>query len=78
MKYLISILAILTVGSIAIGLLFETPSSPKMIGIGIAGLFFVVFPLFIYYRWKDKDIKDYLLTNENIEKMRQKEREKKS
>ena len=45
--------------------------NPKYIGFGVAGLFFVVFPLFSYYRWKDKDIKDYMITKENIEKMRE-------
>jgi len=32
-------------------------------------LFFFVFPVFSYYRWKDKDVKDYMLTKENIDKM---------
>jgi hypothetical protein len=26
-------------------------------------------PLFIYNRWKNKDIKDYMLTEESIKKM---------
>ena len=42
-----------------------------------AGLFFVVFPLFSYYRWKDKDPKDYMLTKENLDKMRENQRDKK-
>ena len=39
------------------------------IGISVAGLFFVWMPLFIYHRWKGKNVKDYMLTKENIEKM---------
>ena len=35
------------------------------------GLFFIVFPLFSYYRWKGKNLKDYMITKENIEKMRE-------
>ena len=31
---------------------------------------FIVMPLFIYNRWKNKDIKDYMLTEESIKKMR--------
>jgi hypothetical protein len=27
-------------------------------------------PIFIFRRWKNKDVKDYMLTKENIEKMR--------
>jgi hypothetical protein len=42
----------------------------KFIGFGVAGLFFVVFPLFSYYRWKDKDLKDYMINKENLDKMR--------
>lgn len=77
MKYLIGILSILTISSIIIGLIFNTPYSQKMIGIGVSGLFFLVFPLFIYHRWKDKNFEDYLLTKENIEKMRKKEEQNK-
>ncbi len=40
------------------------------IGISVVGLFFVWMPLFIYHRWKGKSVKDYMLTKENIEKMR--------
>ena len=39
-------------------------------------LFFVVFPLFSYYRWKDKKVEDYMLTKENLEKMRKREGDK--
>lgn len=44
--------------------------SQKLIGFGVIALFLVVFPLFSYYRWKDKDIKDYMITKENLDKMR--------
>lgn len=76
MKYLILFLAIAAVGSIAGGLIFETDYSQQMIGFGTMGLFVVVFPLFAYYRWKDKDFKDYMLTKENLDKMRDKENRK--
>ena len=76
MKYLIIILVILTLGSIAAGFLFETEYSQKMIGFGTAGLFLLVFPLFTYYRWKDRNFKDYMLTKENLDKMRDKEKNK--
>ena len=77
MKYLIIILSIVTLGSVAGGFIFDTVYSQKMIGFGIVGLFFLVFPLFAYYRWKDKNFKDYMLTKENLDKMREKGREKK-
>ena len=49
----------------------------KYIGFGTAGLFLVAMPLFLYKESKKgKQMKDYMLTKENIEKMQQKEREK--
>ncbi|TDI69384.1 MAG: hypothetical protein E2O83_07190 [Bacteroidetes bacterium] len=47
------------------------------IGISIVGLFLFWMPLFIYHRWKNKNVKDYMLTKENIEKMREEGRKKK-
>jgi len=52
-------------------------NSEQLIGLGVLGLFFIVFPLFSYYRWKDKDIKNYMLTKENLDKMREREGDKK-
>ncbi|WP_303318749.1 hypothetical protein Q4Q34_09190 [Flavivirga abyssicola] len=76
MKYIILFFFLAALGSIAAGYFLENEWSQKLIGFGVAGLFFIVFPLFSYYRWKDKDVKDYMLTKENLDKMR--EREKKS
>jgi hypothetical protein len=47
------------------------------IGISVVGLFLIWMPLFIYHRWKNKDVKDYMLTKENIDKMREEGRNKK-
>jgi len=52
-------------------------NSEQLIGFGVLGLFFIVFPFFSYYRWKDKDIKNYMLTKENLDKMREGEGDKK-
>ncbi|SDB59197.1 hypothetical protein SAMN03097699_2388 [Flavobacteriaceae bacterium MAR_2010_188] len=70
MKNLIILFTILSIGSIFTGFIWTSEYSQKMIGFGVVGLFIIVFPLFIYYRWKGKNIKDYMLTKENIEKMR--------
>jgi len=48
-------------------------NSQKFIGFGVLGLFFIVFPLFSYHRWKDKNVKDYMLTKESLDKMRERE-----
>ena len=57
--------------SIICGLILDIEYNQKLIGFGVLGLFLVVFPLFSYYRWKDKDVKDYMLTKENLDKMRE-------
>jgi len=73
MKYIIFILFLASFGSIIAGYFLESVYSQKLIGFGVLGLFFLVFPLFSYYRWKDKDVKDYMLTKENLDKMRERE-----
>ncbi len=63
--------------SIFCGLILDIEYSEKLIGFGVLGLFLVVFPLFSYYRWKGKDVKDYMLTKENLDKMRENQKENK-
>jgi hypothetical protein len=76
MKYIIAILTIVVFASILIGYFLDSIYSQKFIGFGVVGLFFVVFPLFSYYRWKDKKVEDYMLTKENLDKMRKREGDK--
>ena len=45
--------------------------SPNFVLIAIVILFFIVFPIFSYYRWKDKKIEDYYLNNENLRKFKE-------
>ena len=71
MKYIILIAFLASLGSIICGFLLDVDYSQKLIGFGVLGLCLVVFPLFSYYRWKDKDLKDYMLTKENLDKMRE-------
>ena len=71
MKWIILILFLAAFGSIVTGFIIDSPFSQKLIGFGVAGLFLVVFPLFTYYRWKDRSVKDYMLTKENLDKMRE-------
>ena len=71
MKYLILFLAIAAFTSIILGFTMEVDYSQKLIGFGVLGIFFLVIPLFTYYHLKNKDIKDYMLTKENLDKMRE-------
>lgn len=77
MKILIWICFIGSFGAILFGLFTVYEYSQKVLGFGVIGLFFVVFPLFSYYRWKDKKVEDYMLTKENIDKMRENQRRNK-
>ena len=60
-----------SLASIICGYFLNVDFSQKLIGFGVAGLFLIVFPLFSYYRWKNKDFKDYMLSKENMDKMRE-------
>lgn len=41
------------------------------IGLGVSVFSFLWMPLFLYHRWKGKSAKDYMLTKENLHKMRE-------
>ena len=77
MKITIWLTFFIAFGLIISGLLLDVDYSKKLVGFGVVFLFFVVFPLFSYYRWKDKDPKDYMLTQENLDKMRDNQKRRK-
>ncbi|MCB0382352.1 MAG: hypothetical protein KDD05_03380 [Psychroserpens sp.] len=77
MKYIILIAFLASFASIVSGFLIESDYSEKLIGFGVLGIVLVVFPLFSYHRWKDKDVKDYMLTKDNLDKMRESQKTKK-
>jgi len=74
MKYIIFFFFISSLSSIVAGLILDETYSEKLVGFGVLGLFFIVFPLFTYHRWKDRNVNDYMLTKENLEKMREQEK----
>ena len=68
--------------TILLGLGFYVkPDDPStgdlMIGLSLVGGFFIVMPLFIYHRWKDRNVQDYMLNKENIMKMHEYQNRKK-
>lgn len=77
MKYFILLIFIISISLMVCGFVMDVDYSEKLIGFGVVSLFLIAFPLFSYYRWKDKDIKNYMLTKENLEKMRESQKEKK-
>lgn len=76
LKHIIFIIMLLSLGSIGYGLTLEDehPQAPKYIGGGTVGLFLVAMPLFLWKESRFKNMKDYMLTKENIIKMQEKER----
>ena len=80
MKYLLYIIFAVIVCCGGLGFYLQNLGNPlaeRFIGGGIAGLFFIWMPLFIYHRWKNRSIQDYMLTKENIEQMNRYKEEKK-
>ncbi len=72
MKYFLSILLIVVVVAICIGFYVKPQDEATghlIIGTSIVVGFFILMPMFIYHRWKDKNVKDYMLTKESIERM---------
>jgi membrane protein YdbS with pleckstrin-like domain len=70
MKYFIGLLSVVCIGCIIFGFIANSVYSQKFIGFGVVGLFIIVFPLFSYHRWKNKNLKDYMINKENLDKMR--------
>ena len=80
MKYILIILLLTIIATLGIGFFMKSyapETGNLLIGLSVSGLFLVLMPLFIYHRWKNKDIKNYMLTKENIEKMRDYSKDKK-
>ncbi len=77
MKYVVIILVLGSIAAIVYGFrLEEEPMADKFIGGGTAVLFLVAMPLFLYKEGKGKKINDYMLTEDNIRKMRGKDSKK--
>lgn len=76
MKYFILLIFVISISLMVCGFVLDVDYSEKLVGFGVVLLFLVGFPLFSFYRWKNKDLKDYMLTKENLEKMRESQKEK--
>jgi len=49
----------------------ETLMGDRFIGLTILAAIFILMPMFLYHRWKNRNVKDYMLTEDNIHKMRE-------
>ena len=63
MKYIIRILLVIVLGFIAFGYYHKNSGSTdgdKWVGIGVLILTFILMPVFIYHRYKNKNLNDYV------------------
>ncbi|MCO5724380.1 hypothetical protein [Robiginitalea marina] len=80
MRYVVLLIVLASLAAIALGfsLMEEDPvAGNKYIGFGVVGLFLLAMPLFLVFESRGKKMKDYMLTDENLRKMRE-NREKNS
>ena len=74
MKLLLKTLLLIDIIGLCIGFYIKSENLAQgelIIGLSLVLGFFIVMPLFIYHRWKNKNVKDYMLSKENILKMRE-------
>ena len=78
-KHIILLIVLASFGAIIYGFTLKDENvslANKWIGSGTVGLFLIAMPLFLIKESRGKKMKDYMLTKENIEKMREKERKR--
>jgi hypothetical protein len=62
MRYILITVLFLILGTIGYGYYIKNsgdPSGEIIIGIGVLGIAFILMPLFIFHRYKNKNIKDF-------------------
>ncbi len=72
MKLVIRILLILVLLVLGIGFYLkfnEYPKADMIVGIGVLFFAFVLMPLFLYQRYRNKKLTDYTLNKEKIDQM---------
>ncbi|SHF80296.1 hypothetical protein SAMN05444483_102431 [Salegentibacter echinorum] len=74
MNTVLKILGILILIALGTGFYYRTFEDvllgDRIIGIAVLASAFVLMPIFLYVRWKGKKLKDYTLTKENMDKMK--------
>jgi Na+/phosphate symporter len=67
MKYVLQFIGLIILGLIGYGFFRNHQvyqSGDKFIGLGVLTLAFLLMPLFIYHRYKDKKIEDFMFKND--------------
>jgi len=79
LRHIIFLIVVASISSIIYGFTIKEDHvelAHKYIGGGTVGLFLIAMPLFLMKESKGKNMKDYMLNKENIEKMQENERKK--
>ncbi len=80
MKYILLVLFVCVLLGLALGFYIKVDDEATgnlIVGLSLMAGFFLLMPLFIYHRWKNKNVKDYMLSKENIKKMQDYQKDKK-
>lgn len=76
MNLVMKILGISILIAIGVGFYVRTfddeATGDVIIGIAVLASAFILMPIFLYVRWKGKSLKDYTLTKENMDRMKDK------
>lgn len=70
MKKLLQVSTFVIVLSLVAGFWMQSnqhPLSEKVIGVSVLLILFYLLPLFLYYRYKNKRMEDYILTKEKMD-----------
>jgi hypothetical protein len=74
MNLVMKILGIGILIAIAVGFYIRSTGDlllgDRIIGIAVLATAFILMPIFLYVRWKGKRLKDYTLTKENMDRMK--------
>ncbi|MEG9327233.1 hypothetical protein SAMN04488034_101217 [Salinimicrobium catena] len=79
MNTILKILGILILLAIGTGFYFRLNDNlllgDRIIGVAVLASAFILMPLFLYHRWKGKRLKDYTLSDENLKKMKERNKD---
>ncbi len=74
MKIFIRVLVFIVLGILSIGFYMqykEMPQAEKIIGIGVLLIVLVLLPAFLYHRYRNKNLQDYILDKEKWEQVKE-------
>jgi flagellar biosynthesis protein FliP len=74
LKIFIRVLVFIVLGMLSIGFYMqykEMPQAEKIIGIGVLLIVLVLLPAFLYHRYRNKNLQDYILDKEKWEQVKE-------